>query len=71
MTCLELLFNKGEPVARKRAIVIHSTLYDGFLEEACVAMGIPVFSVTENMTNHAFATTVLGNELLEVRLLQL
>ena len=49
----------------KRTAVIHTTVYCGSLERACLAMGIPCLSVTDSQTNHGYATTTTAGKLVE------
>ena len=60
---LALTYSLGRQVAK--SVVIHSTAYCGSLEKACLALGIPVLSISEIPVNHGFACTVVANGLLE------
>ena len=49
----------------KRCAVIHTTVYDGTLERACLKLSVPCFSVTDSNVNQAYAVTTTANMLLE------
>ena len=57
----------GDVSFRHRAVILHTTLYDGYLEEAAVDLNIPTYSVTESRVCAGYSKTCLGNQLLEDR----
>ncbi|CAJ1354535.1 unnamed protein product [Effrenium voratum] len=54
----------------KRAVVIHTTAYCGSLERACVQLGVPVWSLTDNSVCHSYAAMTVANMLLQAGPLQ-
>ena len=49
----------------KKAIVFHSTLYDGALERACIEADTPIFSVSVDMACQKLGTKMVANMLLD------
>ena len=49
----------------KNLILINTSLYDGFLEEAALELGVPIFSMTDTAANFHFATALLRERLLQ------
>lgn len=49
----------------KKTAVIHTTGYCGAVEKACLSMGIPVLSISDNQVYHGYTLMTVGNMLLE------
>lgn len=49
----------------KRAVVIHTTAYDGTLERAAFKLGVPCLSLTDSQVNHTYAVTTTANMMLQ------
>ena len=49
----------------KKTAVIHTTGYCGAVEKACLGMGIPILSITDNQVYHEYTSMTVGNMLLE------
>ena len=56
----------GASVAKKMAVV-HTTGYDAALEQACLALSLPVMTLCHEKMLHSYASTIISSGMLEAR----